>query len=172
MPRAKRRETKEFMQGNAVIAHAARAAGATSFYGYPITPSTEVFETWVQLCGNPHKPALSPVTKERLSYLQCEDEMASGFALIGACLAGKKVFTATAGPGNILMQDAFSAAEALRIPTVAVIMQRGGLSTSTVIYSQEEVTLTCFGGNGEGFRVVYSPSSLQDLYTYLSLIHI
>ncbi|MDD3661555.1 MAG: ferredoxin oxidoreductase [Candidatus Dojkabacteria bacterium] len=166
MPRAKRRETKEFMQGNAVIAHAARAAGATSFYGYPITPSTEVFETWVQLCGNPHKPALSPVTKERLSYLQCEDEMASGFALIGACLAGKKAFTATAGPGNILMQDAFSAAEALRIPTVAVIMQRGGLSTSTVIYSQEEVTLTCFGGNGEGFRVVYSPSSLQDLYTY------
>ncbi|MEA3357386.1 MAG: transketolase C-terminal domain-containing protein, partial [Patescibacteria group bacterium] len=95
-----------------------------------------------------------------------EDEMSSGFAMIGACLAGKKAFTTTAGPGNILMQDAFAAAEAMRIPTVAIIMQRGGLSTSTVIYSQEEVTLTCLGGNGEGFRIVYSPSNLQELYNH------
>jgi 2-oxoglutarate ferredoxin oxidoreductase subunit alpha len=45
-------------------------------------------------------------------------------------------------------------------------MQRGGLSTSTVIYSQEEVTLSALGGNGEGFRIVYSPAGLQELYTY------
>jgi 2-oxoglutarate ferredoxin oxidoreductase subunit alpha len=64
------------------------------------------------------------------------------------------------------MQDAFSSAEALRVPTVAFIGQRGGLSTSTVIYSQEEVTMTCFGGNGEGFRIVYSVAGLQDLYDY------
>ncbi len=160
------RVKKQFMQGNAIIAEAARIAGATHFYGYPITPSTEVFETWVQLVGKPESPNKSPITKENLQYLQCEDEMASGFAMIGACMAGKKAFTATAGPGNILMQDAFAMAEALRVPTVAVIMQRGGMSTSTVIYSQEEVTLTCLGGNGEGFRIVYSPSGLQELYDY------
>lgn len=154
------------MQGNSAIAHAARASGATQFFGYPITPSTDIFETWVQLAGDPAKPARSPVTNEPLQYLQCEDEMASGFAMIGACLAGAKTFTATAGPGNILMQDAFAMAEALRIPTVAMIMQRGGLSTSTVIYSQEEVTLTTLGGNGEGFRVVYSPTGMQELYDY------
>jgi len=157
---------EQFLQGNVIAANAARAAGATHFFGYPITPSTEIFETWVKLVGNPSNPQKSPVTKEALHYLQCEDEMASGFAMIGACMAGKKAFTATAGPGNILMQDAFAAAEALRIPTVALIMQRGGLSTSTVIYSQEEVTLTCLGGNGEGFRIVYSPSGLQELYDY------
>ncbi|MBN2100729.1 ferredoxin oxidoreductase [Candidatus Dojkabacteria bacterium] len=160
------KENRQFLQGNVVAAHAALAAGATHFYGYPITPSSEILETWVNLVGDPAKPNKSPVTKEPLQYLQCEDEMTSGFAMIGSCLAGKKAFTTTAGPGNILMQDAFSAAEALRIPTVALIMQRGGLSTSTVIYSQEEVTLTCLGGNGEGFRVVYSPHNIQELYDY------
>lgn len=57
-------------------------------------------------------------------------------------------------------------AENMRLPTVAFIMQRGGPSTGTVIYSQQEVNLTCFGGNGEGLRIVYSTSSLQDLYDY------
>jgi 2-oxoglutarate ferredoxin oxidoreductase subunit alpha len=59
-----------------------------------------------------------------------------------------------------------SMAEAMRIPTVVVVQQRGGPSTATVIYSQQEVTLTCFGGNGEGLRVVYSTSSHQELYDY------
>jgi len=137
------------------LARAAFDAGAKMMFGYPITPSSEILETWINLCEN-----------KELKYLQTEDEMAAGFAMIGACLAGVPAFTATSGPGNVLMQDAFSMAEALRIPTVAMIMQRGGLSTSTVIYSQEEVRLTCFGGNGEGFRIVYSTSNLQELYDY------
>lgn len=147
---------KQFLMGNHILALAARDAGAKIMFGYPITPASEILETWVKL-----------VQKDSsLKYLQTEDEMAAGFGTIGACLAGVLAFTATSGPGNILMQDAFSMAEALRIPTVAMIMQRGGLSTSTVIYSQEEVRLTCFGGNGEGFRIVYSTSNLQELYDY------
>lgn len=142
--------------GNQVLATAARNAGAKLMFGYPITPSSEILETWAGFC----------LKDKSLEFLQTEDEMAAGFALIGACLAGIPAFTATAGPGNILMQDALSMAEALRIPTVAFITQRGGLSTSTVIYSQEEVTLTCLGGNGEGFRLVYAPASLQELYDY------
>lgn len=142
--------------GNYVLALAAQKAGAKAMFGYPITPASEILETWVKLS---EKDA-------SLKYLQTEDEMAAGFSTIGACLAGVPSFTATAGPGNILMQDAFAMAEALRIPTVAMIIQRGGLSTSTVIYSQEEVRLTCFGGNGEGFRIVYSTSSPQELFDY------
>ncbi len=142
--------------GNQILAYAALNAGAKAMFGYPITPSSEVLETWASLC----------IKDKNLSLLQTEDEMAAGFGVIGSCLAGVPAFTATAGPGNVLMQDAFSMAEALRIPTVALIMQRGGLSTSTVIYSQEEVRLTCFGGNGEGFRIVYSTSNLQELYDY------
>ena len=140
--------------GNKILAQAAKDAGAKVMFGYPITPASEILETWVTLCQQENK----------ISFLQTEDEMAAGFATIGACLAGKPAFTATAGPGNVLMQDAFSMAEALRIPTVAMIVQRGGLSTSTVIYSQEEVRLTCYGGNGEGFRIVYSTAGLQELY--------
>lgn len=142
--------------GNEVIAQAAKDAGAKLMFGYPITPSTEIFESWVKMSEE----------DKNLNYLQTEDEMAAGFAMIGACLAGVPAFTATAGPGNVLMQDALSMAEALRSPTVTIITQRGGLSTSTVIYSQEEVTLTCFGGNGEGFRLVYSTANLQELYDY------
>lgn len=147
---------KQFLMGNHVLAQAAKDAGAKIMFGYPITPASEILERWVLFCTQ----------NKNLSYLQAEDEMAAGFGTIGACLAGIPAFTATAGPGNVLMQDAFSMAEALRVPTVAMIMQRGGLSTSTVIYSQEEVRLTCFGGNGEGFRVVYSTANLQELYDY------
>jgi len=56
--------------------------------------------------------------------------------------------------------------EAMRTPVVAYINQRGGPSTSTVIYSQSEVNLTAFGGNGNGYRIVYAPSNLQELYDY------
>lgn len=147
---------KTFLMGNQVLAHAAHAAGAKIMFGYPITPASEILETWADFCQK----------DSSLQYLQNEDEMSAGFATIGACLAGTPAFTATAGPGNTLMQDAFSMAEALRIPTVAMIVQRGGLSTSTVIYSQEEVRLTCFGGNGEGFRLVYSTTGLQELFDY------
>ncbi len=147
---------KQFLMGNYVLAQAARDAGAKIMFGYPITPASEILEKWALFCSE----------SRELRYLQAEDEMAAGFGTIGACLTGVPAFTATAGPGNVLMQDAFSMAEALRVPTVAMIMQRGGLSTSTVIYSQEEVRLTCFGGNGEGFRVVYSTASLQELYDY------
>jgi 2-oxoglutarate ferredoxin oxidoreductase subunit alpha len=147
---------REFLMGNEVLARAAREAGAKIMFGYPITPASEILETWAKFCQE----------DRGLSFLQAEDEMAAGFGMIGSCLAGVPAFTATAGPGNVLMQDAFSMAEALRIPVVAMIMQRGGLSTSTVIYSQEEVTLTCFGGNGEGLRIVYSTANLSELYLY------
>lgn len=144
--------------GNQVLARAAFEAGAKIMYGYPITPSSEILESWIKITETNED--------KNLQYAQTEDEMAAGFATIGSCLAGVPAFTATSGPGNILMQDAFVMAEALRVPMVSMIIQRGGMSTSTVIYSQEEVRLTCFGGNSEGFRIVYSTSNLQELYDY------
>ncbi len=146
--------------GNEVAGRAARAAGADAMYGYPITPASEIMHFWAdEHCSDQGQ-------KDGLVFQQAEDEIAAGFMLIGGVLAGRRAFTATAGPGHILMQDAFAMAEAMRIPTVAYIMQRGGPSTSTVIYSQQEVNLTCFGGNGNGFRIVYSPGSLQEMYDY------
>jgi 2-oxoglutarate ferredoxin oxidoreductase subunit alpha len=148
-------ERRVFMTGNETVAWAALAAGAEIMYGYPITPQNEIMHYWARL-----------LPKFGKRFLQTEDELSAGFTTIGGVLAGKKAFTATAGPGNVLMQEPLAMAEAMRIPTVVVIQQRGGPSTATVIYSQQEVTLTCFGGNGEGLRVVYSTCSHQELYDY------
>jgi len=148
--------SNEFVIGNEAVVRASIEAGAEMMCGYPITPATEIMHYWAEAAQ-----------KDRnLIFHQAEDEMSAGFAMIGAVLSGKKAFTATAGPGNVLMQDAFVMAEIMRIPTVAFIIQRGGPSTGTVIYSQQEVNLTCFGGNGEGLRIVYSTSGGQDLYDY------
>lgn len=105
--------------------------------------------------------------KKGLIFLQTEDEPAAGFGVLGAALGGKRAWTATAGVGHVLMQDPLMLAEAMRIPFVAYIGQRGGPSTGTVIYSQQELNLARQGGNGEGMRIVLGPSSLQELYDYM-----
>ncbi len=151
---------KRFLMGNEILALAARAAGATGMYGYPITPGSEVLLWWAKEAWTEQGK------KDGLVFVQAEDEIGASFMLLGSVLSGKKSFTVTAGPGNVLMQDAFSMCEAMRLPVVAFINQRGGPSTSTVIYSQSEVNLTCFGGNGNGYRIVYAPSNLQELYDY------
>lgn len=148
-------EKKVFMTGNEVCAWAALAAGVDIMYGYPITPQNEIMHYWTRMAPKYEK-----------KFLQTEDELSAGFTTLGGILSGKKAFTATAGPGNTLMQEPFSMAEMMRIPIVGVIQQRGGPSTATVIYSQQEVTMTCYGGNGEGYRVVYSTANHQELYDY------
>jgi len=147
---------KEFLIGNQIIPKAARSAGADMISGYPITPTTEIMSEWAKVSEKKEN--------DKIKFLQAEDEMAAGFGMIGAVLGGKKAFTATSGPGTILMQDPLAMAEAMRLPTVSFIMQRGGPSTGTVIYSQQELVLICHGGNGEGMRIVYAPATLQELY--------
>ena len=142
--------------GAEVVVQAAVDAGARFFFGYPITPATEILANWVKVAEkHPH-----------LGYLQAEDETAAGFYVNGCILGNVPAFTATAAIGNVLMQDGISMAEGMRLPFVGIIVQRGGPSTGTVIYSQQELNLTCFGGNGEGLRIVYSPANLQELYEF------
>lgn len=148
-------EKRAFVTGNEVVAWAALAAGVEIMYGYPITPQNEIMHYWTRL---------APKFERR--FLQTEDEISAGFTTLGGILAGRRAFTATAGPGTILMQESMSMAEMMRIPSVLVVQQRGGPSTATVIYSQQEVTITCYGGNGEGFRIVYSTSNHQELFDY------
>lgn len=148
-------EKRVFMTGNEAVAWAALAADVDIMYGYPITPQNEIMHYWTRLAP-----------KYGRKFLQTEDEISAGFTTCGGVFSGKRAFTATAGPGNILMQEAMTMAEMMRIPLVQVVQQRGGPSTATVIYSQQEVTMTCYGGNGEGFRIVYSTSSHQELFDY------
>ncbi len=155
MQKAVQGEQRAFMTGNEVVARAALAAGAEFMFGYPITPQNEIMHYWRRLAPQYER-----------GFMQTEDELSAGFACLGAVLKGKVAFSATAGPGTVLFQEPLSMAEMMRLPVVVVIQQRGGPSTATVIYSQQEVTLTCFGGNGEGLRLVYSTASHQELYDY------
>lgn len=148
-------EQRVFMTGNEVIAWAAVAAKVDIMYGYPITPQNEIMHYWTRLAPKYDK-----------KFLQTEDEISAGFTTLGGVMTGRKAFTATAGPGNVLMQESAGMAEMMRIPVVYVIQQRGGPSTATVIYAQQETTLTAFGGNGEGHRIVYSTATHQELFDY------
>jgi len=148
-------EKRAFMTGNEVVAWAALAAQADIMYGYPITPQNEIMHYWTRL---------GPKFAKR--FLQTEDEISAGFTTLGGVMSGARAFTATGGPGNTLMQEPMSMAEMMRIPAVFVIQQRGGPSTATVIYSQQEVTMTTYGGNGEGYRIVYSTANHQELFDY------
>lgn len=150
-----KREQRVFMTGNETVAWAAVAAKADIMYGYPITPQNEIMHYWTRLAP-----------KHGKKFLQTEDEISAGFTTLGGVLSGAKAFTATAGPGNVLMQESAVMAEMMRIPIVYIIQQRGGPSTATVIYAQQETTLTTFGGNGEGHRIVYSTASHQELFDY------
>ncbi len=147
---------KAFMTGNETAAWAALASGAEVMFGYPITPQNEIMHYWTRLAP-----------KYERGFLQTEDEISAGFTVCGAVQSGKKAFTATAGPGNVLMQEPFGMAEGMRLPLVAIIQQRGGPSSGTVVYSQQEVTLTTYGGNGEGHRIVYSTATHQEIYDYI-----
>ena len=148
-------DRRAFMYGNEVVVRAALAAKAEYLYGYPITPQNEIMHYWSRLA-----PAQGG------KFLQTEDELSAGFATLGGIMAGARSFSATAGPGTVLFQEPLSMAEMMRIPIVLIVQQRGGPSTATVIYSQQEVFLAVFGGNGEGLRVVYSPGGHQEMYDY------
>ncbi|PLX26289.1 ferredoxin oxidoreductase [Candidatus Parcubacteria bacterium] len=145
---------KQFLTGHEVVVQACVDAEATHMFGYPITPGTEILSGWIKKCQEDKK----------LHFLQTEDEIAAGFTVCGALMAGSKAFTATAGPGTVLMQDAMGMADGMRLPFVTIIAQRGGPSSGTVIYSQQEVNLAIHGGNGEGLRLVFSPSTVEELY--------
>jgi len=152
---------KQFITGNEAAVLGAIDAGAEVMFGYPITPATEILQGWIT------KVELHSANAEenkKLQYLQTEDEIAAGFGVLGAVLGGNKAFTASAGPGHILLQDSLAMAENLRLPFVGIMMQRGGPSTGTVNFSQQEVNLAAFGGNGDGLRVVYSASSVAEMY--------
>jgi 2-oxoglutarate ferredoxin oxidoreductase subunit alpha len=147
---------KLFLTGNEAAVMGAVDAGAKAMFGYPITPATEILQGWIKKAE----------ADKNLQYLQTEDEIAAGFGVAGAVMAGTKAFTASAGPGHVLLQDAISMSENLRLPFVGIMMQRGGPSTGTVNYSQQEVNLAAFGGNGDGLRFVYSASSVAEMYEF------
>ncbi|GFK92460.1 2-oxoglutarate oxidoreductase subunit KorA [Fundidesulfovibrio magnetotacticus] len=143
-----------FVQGNEACVEGALYAGLDFFAGYPITPSTEIAE---------HLAARLPARGGR--FIQMEDEIASLCAIIGASQAGKKVMTATSGPGFSLMQEALGYAVMAEIPCVIASVMRGGPSTGIPTHvSQGDVNQARWGTHGDHAVICLTASNHQDVF--------
>jgi 2-oxoglutarate ferredoxin oxidoreductase subunit alpha len=144
------------MKGNEAIAEAAIRAGCRLFFGYPITPSTEIVEYLSR-----HMPAAGG------TVLQGEDEIASVNMCYGASATGARVMTASSSPGFSLKQEGLSYLAAAELPVVAVNVNRtgpglGGLGPAQSDYFQ----CTKGGGHGDYHLIVLAPSQGQEMYDY------
>jgi len=145
----------EVLQGNEACALGALAAGVRFFGGYPITPSTEIAEVMAK-----------ELPKVGGKFIQMEDEISSMAVIIGASLTGKKVLTATSGPGFSLKQENLGYACITEVPCVIVNVQRGGPSTGLPTSpAQGDVMQAKWGTHGDHPVIVISPSSVKECYT-------
>ena len=144
----------QIMTGNEACAKAAIASGMRFFAGYPITPATEIAE----LCSA-YLPKVDGV------YMQMEDEIASIGAIIGASATGKKVMTATSGPGFSLMQENLGWAYINEIPCVIVnVMRKGPSGGSATLPAQADIMQTKWGTHGDYHSLVLTPNSVEEIY--------
>lgn len=142
------------LQGNQAVVEGAIAAGVKFFAGYPITPSTEVAESLAE-----------KLPKNGGKFIQMEDEIASMGAVIGASLTGKKVMTATSGPGFSLKQELIGYACAAEIPLVIVNVQRVGPSTGQPTSpSQGDVMQARWGTHGDHWLIALTPASIPECF--------
>ncbi len=147
-------ETIKFVQGNEACVEGALYAGLDFYAGYPITPSSEIAELLAYRL---------PVAGGK--FIQMEDEIASLCAIIGASLTGRKVMTATSGPGFSLMQEALGYAVMAEIPCVIVDVQRGGPSTGIPTHgSQGDIYQARWGTHGDHAIIAMTASNHQDVF--------
>ena len=149
------------MKGNEAIAHAAIRCGADGYFGYPITPQSEVLETLAKL---------KPWETTGMVVLQAESEVASINMIYGGAGAGKRVFTSSSSPGIALMQEGIAYMAGAELPGVFVNVQRGGPGLGTIQPSQSDyLQATRGGGNGDYNVIVLAPNSVQEMADFMDL---
>ncbi len=140
--------SKVLMKGNEAIAEAAIRNGCDAFFGYPITPQSEIPEYFSR--------EMPPRGK---LFLQAESEIAAMNMCMGASASGARVMTSTSGPGYCLKLEALAAMTLNKLPVVVTIVMRNGPAFGTMKASQEDYRMT---GNG-GYQVVkLAPSTVQE----------
>lgn len=149
------------MKGNEAIAHAAIRCGCDGYFGYPITPQSEVLETLA---------AEEPWKTTGMVVLQAESEVASINMVYGAGAAGKRAMTSSSSPGVALMQEGISYMAGAEIPGLIVNVQRGGPGLGTIQPSQSDYfQATRGGGNGDYNVMVLAPASVQEMADFVDL---
>ena len=151
----------KLMKGNEALAHAAIRCGADGYFGYPITPQTEVIETLAEL---------KPWETTGMVVVQAESEVASINMVYGGGGAGKKVMTSSSSPGVSLMQEGISYMAGAEVPGLIVNVQRGGPGLGTIQPSQSDYfQATRGGGNGDYYVIVLAPISVQEMADFVDL---
>ena len=149
------------MKGNEALAMAAIRYGADAYFGYPITPQSEVLETLM---------SEQPWETTGMVVLQAESEVASINMFYGAAAAGKVVLTSSSSPGISLMAEGLSYIAASELPALVINVQRGGPGLGTIQPSQADYfQATKGGGHGDYHFIVLAPSSVQEMCDFVGL---
>lgn len=154
-------EEVKLMKGNEAIAHAAVRYGCDGYFGYPITPQSEVLETLEELM---------PWETTGMVVLQAESEVAAINMVYGGAACGKAVMTSSSSPGVSLKQEGISYIAAGELPALIINVMRGGPGLGTIQPSQADYfQATKGGGHGDYHLIVLSPSSVQEMADFVGL---
>ncbi|MBD5180395.1 MAG: 3-methyl-2-oxobutanoate dehydrogenase subunit beta, partial [Bacteroidales bacterium] len=154
-------EDVRLMKGNEAIAHAAIRYGADGYFGYPITPQSEVLET-LEL--------EQPWETTGMVVLQAESEVASINMVYGGASTGKAVMTSSSSPGISLMMEGISYLAASELPALIVNVMRGGPGLGTIHPSQSDYfQATKGGGHGDYHLIVLAPATVQEMADFVGL---
>lgn len=149
------------MKGNEVLAEAAIRCGCDGYFGYPITPQSEVMEMLM---------LREPWDETGMTVLQAESEVAAINMLYGAAGTGKKVMTSSSSPGISLMSEGISYIAGAELPCLVVNVQRGGPGLGTIQPSQADYFQAVKGGgHGDYKMIVLAPSSVQEMNDFVDL---
>jgi len=149
------------MKGNEAIAEAAIRAGADGYFGYPITPQSEILEYLME--ANPYKTT-------GMVVLQAESEVAAINMIYGGAGCGKKVLTTSSSPGISLMQEGISYIAGAELPCLIVNVVRGGPGLGTIQPSQSDYSQAVKGGgHGDYHLIVLAPASVQEMADFVDL---
>ncbi|MCD8193727.1 MAG: 3-methyl-2-oxobutanoate dehydrogenase subunit VorB [Tannerellaceae bacterium] len=154
-------EDIKLMKGNEAIAHAAIRYGADGYFGYPITPQSEILETLM---------AEMPWETTGMVVLQAESEVAAINMVYGGAGTGKRVMTSSSSPGISLKQEGISYLAGAELPCLIVNIMRGGPGLGTIQPSQADYFQTVKGGGHGDYRLItLAPSSVQEMADFVGL---
>lgn len=154
-------EEVKLMKGNEAIAHAAVRYGVDGYFGYPITPQSEVLETLAELM---------PWETTGMTVLQAESEVAAINMVYGGAATGRAVMTSSSSPGVSLKQEGISYLAASELPALIVNVMRGGPGLGTIQPSQSDYfQATKGGGHGDYHLIVLAPATVQEMADFVGL---
>ena len=149
------------MKGNEAIAEAAIRAGADGYFGYPITPQSEILEYLME--ANPYE-------RTGMVVLQAESEVAAINMVYGGAGCGKKVMTSSSSPGISLKQEGITYIAGAELPCLIVNVVRGGPGLGTIQPAQSDYFQAVKGGgHGDYHLIVLAPASVQEMADFVGL---